>query len=255
MNSEKWSRYFDGRRDGVMNVPWSEPLPGADPGFAALRELLPQLGCGEGMEGRLGDTLAAGTRDETYAHCLRAYAEEERSHGEMLARLGERYGCHPIERGDLWIRLVIWLVNLGPLMLRVLMLYTGEIVAVVMYEYLLRHSPDSVVRGVLRSILQDERGHIAFHGDRLRSMMREGTSGQRRLIVVLHRLGFALVVFMLYMESRHVMRCYGAEDFRMFVKDCRRLRDQTATGQLAPLRGRPATRTLPPGPLSSPRFS
>ena len=122
MNTDKWIDYFENHRTRSTVIPWGEPLPEHDPGYEAFRELLPQLSAGEGAEGRLGDALANKTAHNDYARCLRAYAEEEAAHGVLLAHLGQRYGVKSGTDGDLFIRLVIMLVNLGPLLLRVLML-------------------------------------------------------------------------------------------------------------------------------------
>lgn len=166
---EQWARFFLGRSDRDL------PALVQDRDYADLPESLAkslaifQLGESGGgtiIRQALHNRLPG--IDEYYAAAMALFVEEEHRHANILAMCVRLLGGRLIQTN--WTaRLFVFARRLIGLRLKVIVLLAAEVVGICYYHLLAMHLPDSRLRAQLLEIVEDERSHLYFHCDFLRS--------------------------------------------------------------------------------------
>jgi hypothetical protein len=106
--------------------------------------------------------------DEYYAAAMALFVEEEHRHANILAMCIRLLGGTVI-RSNWTAGLFVFARRLIGLRLKVLVLLAAEVVGLCYYHLLAVHLPPSRLRSQLLEIVDDERAHLIFHCDFLRS--------------------------------------------------------------------------------------
>ena len=106
--------------------------------------------------------------DEHFGTSMAYFVEEEHRHANILAMCVRLLGGTLIR--DNWTaRLFVFARRLIGLRLKVVVLLAAEVVGLCYYHLLAVHLPPSRLRDQLLEIVEDERAHLYFHCDFLRS--------------------------------------------------------------------------------------
>ena len=141
--------------------------------------------------------------DDDYAAAVELFVAEEHRHANILAM------CVRLMRGELirknWTaRLFVFARRLIGLRLKVLVLLAAEVVGICYYSSIAdRLSPGPMQRW-LQELVADERSHLGFHCDFLRSQTR--TAFRRRLFIVAWRLVMCSAAVAVMVDHRHALR-------------------------------------------------
>ncbi|MDX1517513.1 MAG: hypothetical protein R3288_11775 [Woeseiaceae bacterium] len=166
-----WLRFFESRSD--------RPLPKLDLG--QCRSDLPrslgrslavfQLGeSGGGSVIRQAAQSRLSVIDDDYAKAVALFVAEEHRHANLLAMCVRLSGGELIRRQ--WTaRLFVWARRLLGLRLKVLVLLAAEIVGACFYSSIASALSPGPVRRWLHELASDERAHLEFHCDFLRTQM------------------------------------------------------------------------------------
>jgi len=224
-NSSRWSQYFQSRKnkpiDGLFGLT-------SRPNFSTEEtRVIPLLYQGEKSEGGMGLALASSTNDLDYGQSLEGYAKEEYYHGVLLDKLLKYFEVKITEDNKV-ISLLVWLVNFGPLMFRILMLLTGEIVVIPVYRNIKKGTKDQVIRNVVTQILSDEYGHVKFHEDSVYAKYRESGILGKVLYRIGFEFGFWLFTVTLWWVFRKLFKHYDGSGFLTFINNCWNVRSATS---------------------------
>ena len=153
----------------------------------ARRSRLPQLDC------HYGDAVAT-------------FVEEEHRHANLLGMCVRLLGGEVI-KANWTAKLFVIGRRLIGLRLKVLVLLAAEVVGLVYYEVLARSLPPCNLRDQLLDIVEDERSHLYFHCDFLRSQ----TDGRLRrwLFVATWRTVMFAAAAVVAFDHRHAIRDLG----------------------------------------------
>ncbi len=168
-NWTRWRSFFERRKDRA--------LPPLDPkvDYAMLpRSLARSIAIFQLGESGGGTIVAQARRsklrgiDADYAAALDLFVKEEHRHANILAM------CVRLMHGELisknWTaRLFVAGRRLIGLRLKVLVLLAAEVVGICYYSAIASRLPGGPMRHWLRELADDERGHLDFHCDFLRS--------------------------------------------------------------------------------------
>jgi len=141
--------------------------------------------------------------DEYYAAAMALFVEEEHRHANILAM------CVRLLRGNLirdnWTaRLFVFARRLIGLRLKVVVLLAAEVVGLCYYHLLAVHLPPSRLRDQLLDIVEDERSHLYFHCDFLRSQTAK--RWQKRVFSLVWRVIMASAVLVVAIDHRAAIR-------------------------------------------------
>lgn len=185
-NWSHWRAFFGARRHrpGVRLLA-DEPQLADVPASVARSLAIFQLGESGG-----GTVIAQAQQsrlpaiDNDYAEAVALFVAEEHRHAELLACCvralrGRLIGCN-------WTAgLFVFGRRLVGLRLKIMVLLAAEVVGICYYRLLAGGLPDSELKSVLREIAADEKAHLRFHCDFLRSQLR--TEFHRRGFIVAWR--------------------------------------------------------------------
>lgn len=215
-NWAQWKAFFAARhqRPGARLLPDDPDLSGVP---ASVARSLAIFQLGESGGGSVVDQ-ARNSRlpllDEDYAAALAMFVAEEHRHAELLAC------CVRALRGKLiarnWTaRLFVFGRRLIGLRFKIMVLLAAEVVGICYYRLLAAGLPDSAVKSVLREIAADERAHLRFHCEFLRTQMR--TDAHRRIFIVVWRALILAAFLAVLVDHRKAMG-----DLRMPCLELRR---------------------------------
>jgi len=122
--------------------------------------------------------------DEYYAAAMALFVEEEHRHANILAMCVRLLGGKLIREN--WTAcLFVFARRLVGLRLKVIVLLAAEVVGICYYHLLAVRLPASRLRSQLLEIVEDERSHLYFHCDFLRSQATK--RWQKRVFVLVWR--------------------------------------------------------------------
>lgn len=118
--------------------------------------------------------------DSNYANAIQLFVDEEHRHAEILAICIRNLGGNLIRRN--WTSsLFVFARRLFGLRLKVLVLLAAEVVGICYYHLLAARLPPSRLKSLLAQLVNDERAHLHFHADFLRTQTQ---SAWRRVVFV-----------------------------------------------------------------------
>ena len=141
--------------------------------------------------------------DEYYAAAMALFVEEEHRHANILA-MCVRLLNGTVIRSNWTARLFVFARRLIGLRLKVVVLLAAEVVGICYYHLLAVQLPPSRLRSQLLDIVEDERSHLYFHCDFLRSQ----TPGkwQKRLFICVWRVVMSSAVVVVAIDHRRAIR-------------------------------------------------
>lgn len=201
---ERWAKFFLGRSDRDL------PTLIQDQDYAELPESLAkslaifQLGeSGGGTIVRQALHNRLKGIDEYYAAAMALFVEEEHRHANILAMCVRLLGGKLIQTN--WTaRLFVFARRLIGLRLKVVVLLAAEVVGICYYHLLAMHLPDSRLRSQLLEIVEDERSHLYFHCEFLRSQTQ--TAWRKRLFVIIWRSVMLSAAVVVAIDHRSAIR-------------------------------------------------
>jgi hypothetical protein len=208
-----WVAYF--RRNAAMGraVPWASGAEVTDAERAAIGRSLQAWQLGETSEGRhlraAAVRYAARVGDADYPAAIDLFIREEQRHGEMLGRFLDLAGVGRIEAdwGDHLFRAARYcLTNMEAWTTPVVMI---ETLAMVYYNAIRRATGSRVLRTLCSQILADEVPHVRFQCERLAQILRDRPRLGLRLTMLAHRLGFLVVLLLVWLGHRRALRAGG----------------------------------------------
>ncbi len=162
-----------------------------------------------------GGTIVTQARQSTLAGAGAAYADtvalfvaEEHRHANILAMCVRMLGGELLRRQ--WTaRLFVFARRLMGLRLKVLVLLTAEIVGICYYHLIASRLPTSPLRSWLLQIVSDERSHLEFHCEFLRSQV--VAAWHRWLFVAAWRCLSSAAALVVLCDHRRALRDLGID--------------------------------------------
>lgn len=199
-----WARFFAQRNDRALpalqqDQDYSE-LP-ASLGRSLAIFQLGESGGGTIVKQALHNKLEG--VDEYYAAAMALFVEEEHRHANILAMCIRLLGGRLI-RSNWTARLFVFARRLIGLRLKVVVLLAAEVIGICYYHLLAVHLPPSRLRNQLLEIVEDERSHLYFHCDFLRSQTTK--QWQKRVFVLVWRLTMFCAAIVVAIDHRRAIR-------------------------------------------------
>jgi hypothetical protein len=201
---ETWAKFFVKRSNREL------PALKQDQDYSALPESLArslaifQLGESGGgtiVKQALHNSLPR--VDEYYAAAMALFVEEEHRHANILAMCVRLLGGKLI-RSNWTARLFVFGRRLVGLRLKIIVLLAAEVVGICYYHLLAIQLPPSRLRDQLLEIVEDERAHLYFHCDFLRSQT--GKRWQKRVFVLVWRVVMGCAAVVVAVDHRAAIR-------------------------------------------------
>ena len=185
-NWKVWARFFANRSTRALPALKVDQDYSALP--ASLSESLAIFQLGESGGGTivrqaLHSKLSAS--DEYYATAMALFVEEEHRHANILAMCVRLLGGKLI-RENWTARLFVFARRLIGMRLKVVVLLAAEVVGICYYHLLAVRLPEGRLKKQLLEIVEDERSHLYFHCDFLRTQTPK--QWQKRAFVLVWRL-------------------------------------------------------------------
>ncbi len=209
VNWRKWQHFFEQRAN--------RPLPplASDTDYSSLPKSLArslavfQLGESGGgtviEQARLSDL--PGTNDH-YAAAMALFVKEEHRHANVLAMCVRLLGGSLVRKN--WTaRMFVFARRLIGLRLKVLVLLAAEVVGICYYHLLASRLPSCHIQRWLRELVDEEKYHLFFHCDFLRSQI--CSAGQRRLFIVVWRSLMVVAAVTVIIDHRNAIRDMGLD--------------------------------------------
>lgn len=220
----RWLEYFDGRRGCSLDAPFGARFD-ERPGREALARSIARFELGESGDGERIRRLAAEHADPDYARAIELFVDEERQHARWLGILRERFGGERL--ASHWSdSAFVLLRHVGGLRREICVLLTAEVIALSYYRVLPLAYDDPVLEAACTRIVQDERGHVAFHRATLSREFARMPSGPRLAAVLAWRSFVAATAAVVAWDHREVLALAGVsrEEFAAEVRgNARRL--------------------------------
>jgi hypothetical protein len=141
--------------------------------------------------------------DEYYAAAMALFVEEEHRHANILAMCVRLLGGKLIR--DNWTaRLFVFARRLIGLRLKVVVLLAAEVVGICYYHLLAVQLPEGRLKKQLLEIVEDERSHLYFHCDFLRSQTPK--QWQKRVFMLVWRLVMVSAAIVVAIDHRKAIR-------------------------------------------------
>ena len=201
---EAWARFFVNRSKRPLPALEQDRDYSALPASLARSLAIFQLGESGGgrivkqaLHNKLPDI------DEYYAAAMALFVDEEHRHANILAMCVRLLGGTVI-RNNWTARLFVFGRRLIGLRLKVVVLLAAEVVGICYYHLLAVHLPPSRLRSQLLEIIEDERSHLYFHCDFLRSQTPK--RWQKRLFIFVWRLVMGSAIIVVAIDHRRAIR-------------------------------------------------
>ena len=182
---ESWAKFFVSRSNRPLPALEQDQNYSGIPASLAKSLAIFQLGESGGgtiIKQSLHNNLPG--INEYYAAAMALFVEEEHRHANLLAMCVRQLGGRLIR--DNWTaRLFVFARRLIGLRLKVVVLLAAEVVGLCYYHLLAVHLPPSRLRDQLLDIVEDERSHLYFHCDFLRSQTK--TRWRKKIFVAVWR--------------------------------------------------------------------
>lgn len=208
-----WVDYFRANAGTGRAIPWRSGVALTDAERAAIGRSLQAWQLGETSEGRhlraAAVRYAARVGDADYPAAIDLFIREEQRHGAMLGRFLDLAGIGRVEAdwGDGLFRAArYWLTNMEAWTTPVVMV---ETLAMVYYNAIRRATGSRVLRTICRQILADEVPHVRFQCERLARILRGRPRFGLWLTMLAQRLGFLVVLLLVWLGHRRALRAGG----------------------------------------------
>ncbi len=204
---QRWHSYFADRS--------AVPLPKLDVRSdysalpASLAASLAVFQLGESGGGTIADQARASKLpgiDSAYAEAMASFVAEEHRHANILAMCVRMLGGELLTRQ--WTaRLFVSIRRMMGLRFKVLVLLIAEIVGICYYHLIASRLPASPLQNWLFKIVADERSHLEFHCDFLRTQI--AGRWRRRAFVVAWRALSSVAAMIVWFDHRGALRDLG----------------------------------------------
>ena len=204
VNWKRWQRFFASRHDRQLpELDTSEDYSDLPESLAKSLAIF-QLGESGGgtivMQAR--QSQLEGT-DGHYADALQLFVAEEHRHAEVLAICIRNLGGTLIRKNWTASLFVIARRLIG-LRLKVMVLLAAEVIGICYYHLLATKLPPSRLRSLLAQIVNDERAHLRFHADFLRTQT--NTAWRRLVFVGAWRVTMFAAAIVVLLDHRETLR-------------------------------------------------
>jgi len=199
-----WARFFANRSNRALPALKLDQDYSALP--ASLAESLAIFQLGESGGGTIVKQALYSELDDTdeyYAAAMALFVEEEHRHANILAMCVRLLGGRLI-RENWTARLFVFARRLIGLRLKVVVLLAAEVVGICYYHLLAVHLPEGRVKNQLLEIVEDERSHLYFHCDFLRSQTPK--PWQKTVFVLVWRLVMVAAAIVVAIDHRKAIR-------------------------------------------------
>lgn len=178
-NWANWNEFLASRKDRQLPAIEDEQSYAGVPASVAKSLAIFQLGeSGGGSVVEQARRSKIPAIDEHYADAMELFVKEEHRHAEILAICVRNLGGKLIRKN--WTaRLFVFTRRLIGLRMKVLVLLAAEVVGICYYHLLATRLPPSRLKSLLSQLVNDERAHLHFHCEFLRS---QSNSFWRRLV-------------------------------------------------------------------------
>lgn len=204
INWERWQQFFASRSE--RQLPELDTAEDYSKIPASLGRSLAIFQLGESGGGTVVDQ-ARGSQiseiDDHYAEAMQLFVEEEHRHAEVLAICIRNLGGTLI-RQNWTAKLFVFARRLIGLRLKVLVLLAAEVVGICYYHLLATRLPPTRLKSLLAQLVNDERAHLHFHTDFLRSQAQ--TTWRRALFVCAWRITMATAAIVVLIDHRQALR-------------------------------------------------
>jgi hypothetical protein len=204
INWARWQRFFASRSE--RQLPELETPEDYSAMPASLAASLAIFQLGESGGGTIIDQARQSTIkgiDDHYANAMQLFVNEEHRHAEILAICIRNLGGNLIKQN--WTaRLFVFGRRLIGLRLKVTVLLAAEVVGICYYHLLATRLPPSRLKSLLAQLVNDERAHLHFHTDFLRSQVK--TAWQRAVFVCVWRITMAAAAVVVLIDHRRALR-------------------------------------------------
>lgn len=203
-NWEVWARFFAARRNRELPAlerdrDYSELPPSLARSLAIFQ--LGESGGGTVVQQAWRNHLPG--VDEYYAAAMALFVDEEHRHANILA-MCVRLLDGKLIRSNWTAKLFVFARRLIGLRLKIVVLLAAEVVGICYYHLLAVHLPASRLRDQLLEIVEDERAHLYFHCEFLRSQT--PSRWRKRVFVALWRTVMACAAVVVAIDHRHAIR-------------------------------------------------
>jgi len=141
--------------------------------------------------------------DDHYADAMQLFVKEEHRHAEILAICIRNLGGNLI-RQNWTARLFVFARRLVGLRLKVLVLLAAEVVGICYYHLLATRLPPTRLKSLLAQLVNDERAHLHFHTDFLRTQTK--STWRRAVFICAWRATMAAAAIVVLIDHRQALR-------------------------------------------------
>jgi hypothetical protein len=219
-----WLEYFRRNRAERIAIPWGRGVTIAPDLRALLIRSLRRFQLGEDGEGIHLKKEARKTGDERYVETIGLFVDEEIEHATILGRAIEEMGGELL-RSHWSDYCFLYLRRMMGLRTEVMVLMIAEMICKRYYGALYDGTDDPLLRSVLSQILYDEKGHIAFHSEFLRSSSSAMPVMLRRLAHAMWRVLYSGSCAAVLFDHHRLLTAVGVPP-RAFWRDCHEIFDQ-----------------------------
>ncbi len=146
--------------------------------------------------------------DSNYADAVQLFVKEEHRHAEILAICIRNLGGTLI-RQNWTAKLFVFTRRLIGLRLKVLVLLAAEVVGICYYHLLATRLPPTRLKSLLAQLVNDERAHLHFHTDFLRTQTR--SAWRRAVFVCTWRVTMVAAGIVVLIDHRKALRDLNLE--------------------------------------------
>ena len=204
INWERWQQFFASRSE--RQLPELDTAEDYSKIPASLARSLAIFQLGESGGGSIIEQARRSNIsdiDDHYAKAMQLFVKEEHRHAEVLAICIRNLGGSLI-RQNWTARLFVFARRLIGLRLKVLVLLAAEVVGICYYHLLATRLPPTRLKSLLAQLVNDERAHLHFHTDFLRSQAQ--TTGRRAVFVCAWRITMAAAAIVVLIDHRQALR-------------------------------------------------
>jgi hypothetical protein len=215
---QRWMAHFRRNKVNRSEPDWSAPITLPVGLVRPLVRSLEQFQLGDGGGPAY---LIARDREKFLAEgqetreLVELWFAEEREHARLLGAAVSRFGGHCIRSHWSFTAFCMSRKWFG-VRFELSVLLLTEIVSTVYYRLLRRHGKDTALGSMCRLIIRDEKGHVAFHRDRLARAARAGRGGYGIWWELRFRLLGLVAASMLWVNHAPGLRAIGSNSVEFY---------------------------------------
>jgi hypothetical protein len=226
-----WLDFFKRNRDNRPVISWKKGLQVEACLRRPLIRSLQRFQIGESGEGRHLMKGAQRAGDKHYAQAMELFIKEEQEHARWLAEILQRLDAPLLTRH--WSDMAFMgLRRLLGLKQELFVLLVAEMIAKRYYHTLREGTNDPVLRQVFGLMLEDERGHVAFHTEFLQREFSTWSLPTRAAVRLLWRTLYRGACLVVMLDHRSVIRATG-DSLPAFWWDCELIFDEVAAAMFS----------------------